>query len=142
MEDALGTKGSVALFAHQNLATSQLWFLFLIDFFGIGITALPPASFRGASAKTSFLLVSTSEHPLPQTLPQRFLGRCFREQRSKSYVGPPGASARASARAQREARLGNHPERSQELVPYLSIGRQAQKTVAHLSSKGKIACEP
>ena len=65
------------------------------------ITTLPPASFRGASAKTNFLLVGTSRH-LASTDPSamiswQMLPRCFREQRFKSYVGSPGASARASA---------------------------------------------
>ena len=65
------------------------------------ITTLPPASFRGASAKTSFHLVGTSEH-LASTDPSamiswQVLPRCFREQRFKSHVVSPGASARASA---------------------------------------------
>ena len=64
------------------------------------ITTLRPASFRGASAKTSFLLVDTSKH-LASTDPSamiswQVLPQCFREQRYKSYVGCPGASARAS----------------------------------------------
>ena len=64
------------------------------------ITTLPPASFRGASAKTDFLLVGTSRH-LASTDPSAMISwhvlpRCFREQRFKSYVGSPRASARAS----------------------------------------------
>ena len=117
------------------------------------IPPLPPASFRGASAKTSFLLVGTSKH-LASTNPSamiswQVLPRCFREQRFKSYVGSRGASARASASIMlpqnlphASARTANHLERSQELFPYLSIGRQAQqKNVAHMSY-GRNPCLP
>ena len=113
------------------------------------ITTLPPASFRGASAKTSFLLVGTSKH-LASTAPStiiswQVLPRCFREQRFKSYVGelPPASCFRKTfrmlPRAQREAHFANHPERSQELFPYLSIGRQAPKnTVAQVGAVTKL----
>ena len=114
------------------------------------ITTLPPASFRGASAKTNFLLVGTSRH-LASTDPSamiswQVLPQCFREQRFKSLrMGRqelPQELPRASCfrktfgmlpRAQREAHFGNHPERSKELFPYLSTGTQApKKTVAHM----------
>ena len=89
------------------------------------ITTLPPASFRGASAQTSFLLVSTSRH-LAATDPSamiswQVLPQCFREQRFKSYAGRqdlPQELPRASCfrktfrmlpRAQRETHFGNHP---------------------------------
>ena len=107
------------------------------------ITALPPASFRGASAKTSFHLVGTSEH-LASTDPSamiswQVLPRCFREQRFKSHVGSPGASARASASIMLPKNLPHASVRtarstfrkpSREIPgvnSYLSIGRQTQK---------------
>ena len=46
-------------------------------------------------------------------------------------------------RAQRDALFGNHPERCQELFPYLSISRQAQKkNVAQVSLQRSIAQYP
>ena len=119
------------------------------------ITTLPPASFRGASAKTSVLLVGTSRH-LASTDPSamiswQVLPRCFREQRFKSYVGSPGASARASAsimlpqnlpHASARTARSTFRERSQELFPYLSIGTQApKKTVAQLQIAGLSGAE-
>ena len=139
----LGENTCVLTWAAPTIHRSSGFYSLLIS---LEITTLPPASFRGASAKTSFLLVGTSKH-LASTDPSariswQGLPRCFREQRFKSCVGSPGASAspqelpRASCfrktfrvlpRAQRETHFGNHPERSQELFPYLSISRQAPK---------------